>query len=236
MPKEFKYDVVQLIRNVRERSCLWDKSLESYKDRVERRTAWEEVFNILEPRYEEMSLAEKKITGENILNKWTNIRDTFVKTLKTKFGKPKRKYILYNQLEFLIKVVPDNSKSDDADYSSTECADDPIILNPLPLKYEKDSEKETSPVTYNTRKRPKKRDSVEEIKEPKSKEYEYKSSDLDFVEVEEANDPRIMNEDEAFFASLLPSVVRYTEDERLEFRIEVLALMRRIKDNRKWAS
>lgn len=49
----------------------------------------------------------------------------------------------------------------------------------------------------------------------------------------ENNDPRVMNEDEAFFASLLPTIVKYSEDERLEFRIEVLAVMKRINDKRR---
>ena len=44
-----------------------------------------------------------------------------------------------------------------------------------------------------------------------------------------------MNEDEAFFASLLPTVVKYNEDERLEFRIEVLNVMKKLKEKRNWA-
>lgn len=63
MPKDFKYDVIQLIQCVRDRPCLWDKSLENYKDRVERRTAWEEIFCILDPAYEQMSMEDKRITG-----------------------------------------------------------------------------------------------------------------------------------------------------------------------------
>lgn len=61
--KEFKYDVVTLIQSVRDRPCLWDKTLESYKDRVERKAAWEEIYNILDDRYEEMTPVEKRLTG-----------------------------------------------------------------------------------------------------------------------------------------------------------------------------
>lgn len=61
--KEFKYDVVTLIECVRDRPCLWDKSLENYKDRIERRTAWEEIFNVLDENYEEMTPEEKRIMG-----------------------------------------------------------------------------------------------------------------------------------------------------------------------------
>lgn len=61
------------------------------------------------------------------------------------------------------------------------------------------------------------------------------NNDIDFVEIDEADNPRVMNEDEAFFASLLPTIVKYNEDERLEFRIEVLGVMKKIKDKRKWS-
>ncbi|CAG4962436.1 unnamed protein product [Colias eurytheme] len=181
--REFKYDVVQLIQGVRDRPCLWDKSLENYKDRVERRAAWEEVFGILDEGYNEMNREEKRLMGEHVLCKWTNIRDTFMKSLKTRMGRPKKKYIFYEHLKFLLKMTGE-------DYSNSEFTAEEAQTY---MKVEKDK-------------------------------------------IEESNDPRIMNEDEAFFASLLPTVVKYSEDERLEFRIEVLSVMRKIKEKRKWSS
>lgn len=59
------------------------------------------------------------------------------------------------------------------------------------------------------------------------------SPKMDFVEMVDSQDPRIMNEDEAFFASLLPTVVKYSEEERLEFRIDVLAVMKSINQKRR---
>lgn len=61
--REFKYNVIDLISYVRDRPCLWDKTIENYKDRMERRSAWEEIFNNLEETYEEMTPEEKRITG-----------------------------------------------------------------------------------------------------------------------------------------------------------------------------
>lgn len=63
MPKGFKYDVVQLIQGVKNRPCLWDKTLENYKDRVERKTAWEEICCMLDEHYEQMSWEDKRLTG-----------------------------------------------------------------------------------------------------------------------------------------------------------------------------
>lgn len=65
MPRDFPYDIVTLIQLVRESACLWDKSLESYKDRVERRTAWEAIFRSLDTAYDELSPEDKRvIVGE----------------------------------------------------------------------------------------------------------------------------------------------------------------------------
>ncbi|XP_013148789.1 PREDICTED: uncharacterized protein LOC106111310 [Papilio polytes] len=216
MPKDFKYDVVLLIESVRDRPCLWDKSLENYKDRVERRTAWEEIFSILDESYEEMSPEMKRITGELILNKWTNIRDTFVKTLKTRMGKPKKKYLLYEHLKFLTKITPEEH------YNLTNYD----VEVPMLFKLEEEKIKPSY-----SRKRTKQVDENEMISPKKSPVFDA-TNELDFVGVDETNDPRVMNEDEAFFASLLPTVVKYNEDERLEFRMEVLAVMKNIKDKR----
>lgn len=220
--REFKYDVVELIHAIKDRPCLWDRTIESYKDRVERRLAWNQVFSLLDERYEDMTPEEKRVTSEKIQSKWTNIRDTFVKTLKTKMGKRKHKYILHEHLTFLLKVA---SLNDDyyMDYSSEDIA---------MFKTERDNPNEISTDVNIDISLPKKPKKLEYIEEP-SRTIDFDKSELDYVEMDECNDPRIMNEDEAFFASLLPTVVKYSEDERLEFRIEVLAVMKKIKDQRK---
>ncbi|XP_045779753.1 uncharacterized protein LOC123877244 isoform X2 [Maniola jurtina] len=193
--REFKYDVVQLIHAVRDRPCLWDKTAEVYKDRAERRAAWEQVFSLLEENYEELSSEQKRVTGEQILNKWTNIRDTFVKTLKrSRMGRPRRKYLLYDHVKFLIKVT-----NTEDDFNVELSTDD----NSAYMKTERESPKEIP--TTSTRKRSRKSNYSDE--EPRrSKEYDKYEKMEDFAEIDECNDPRIMNEDEAFFASLLPSV------------------------------
>lgn len=64
-PKEFKYDVYTLIENVQHRPCLWNRTLDVYKDRFERHTAWEEIFRILEPKYDVLTPEECRLVGNN---------------------------------------------------------------------------------------------------------------------------------------------------------------------------
>ncbi|XP_063542915.1 uncharacterized protein LOC134751436 [Cydia strobilella] len=224
-PRDFKYDVVELIRCVELRPCLWDKTLENYKDRVERRHAWEEIFASLDEKYESMTPEEKRITGEHILNKWTNIRDTFVKSLKVKMGKPKKRYLLYKNLSFLLKVIDIPEEEVNTNFTQ-ESSDE---SNEVPVSFLKQEQEES----YTPRKR-KKVDYNEEYVVPTKEPEKSYDNGIDFVEVED-NETRVMNEDEAFFASLLPTVVKYSEDERLEFRIEVLGVMKKIKDKRNWS-
>ncbi|CAH0599084.1 unnamed protein product [Chrysodeixis includens] len=267
--REFKYDVIQLIHCVRDRPCLWDKTIENYKDRVERRCAWKEIFCILDESYEEMTPEEKRFTEETILNKWTNVRDTFMKTLKTRLGRPKRKYLLYNHIQFLTKIVPEEERH--ASYNNEEndvfMKQENETESSFPVEESSFSQKRSKPSEFNdenatsdysagessfsspkrkSKKNTRETNNSKELTKKKARKVTAKddseklsldndnTNDIDFVEVAD-NDPRIMNEDEAFFAALLPSIVKYTEDERLEFRIEVLGVMKRIKEKREWA-
>uniref|UniRef100_A0A2A4JF93 MADF domain-containing protein n=1 Tax=Heliothis virescens TaxID=7102 RepID=A0A2A4JF93_HELVI len=274
--REFKYDVIQLLQCVRDRPCLWNKNIEYYKDRLERRNAWEEIFNILDDTYEEMPPEEKRITGELILNKWTNIRDTFMKSLKTKMGKYKRKYVFYDHLEFLTELLPEEERQrhknpepimkQEPDSFTVAAELEPETSTTFTItnvtSYGENDEKTTkydsnepdysrksnrvkrkaprlvyvddieeNDVQYNKKKS--RKSSMKDVSEGGSVNNSY--ADIDFVEVDN-NDPRIMNEDEAFFASLLPTVVKYNEEERLEFRIEVLGVMKKLKEKRNWTT
>lgn len=61
---KFQYDVVTLIEIVESKPCLWDKTHNDSKNKVIRDKCWEEVFQFLDERYTEKTVAEKKKTGE----------------------------------------------------------------------------------------------------------------------------------------------------------------------------
>lgn len=137
------------------------------------------------------------------------------------------------------------SKQNDPDLDDTELHDYCIIENSYSQKGKskrndfddlKLSDCGGSEASYSQNKKPKDTNfrKKKSKNEGTSKDDDSVNNDINFVEVDESDNPRVMNEDEAFFASLLPTVVRYSEDERLEFRIEVLGVMKKIKDKRKW--
>lgn len=162
-------------------------------------------------------------------------------------GKPKRKYLFYDQMKFLISETngdePEYIEDVNVPFMKEENeSEDEVIVTPTPRKRIKRVENsddayaprdESCSYTHNSKKRSRKREATPEETPSKTKDNDSSATDIDFVEVNDA-DQRLMNEDEAFFASLLPTVVKYNEDERLEFRIEVLGVMKRIKESRKW--
>lgn len=157
-------------------------------------------------------------------------------------GKPKKKYLFYEHLKFLVKIIPEEEQNLEASTECPENENNESVEETLCFMKEEISEPETSYTNRKKRKTdynedvPKKKKTRNGVKQRKKYENDEESCDtgeIDFIEVDAEH--RLMNEDEAFFASLLPTVVKYSEDERLEFRIEVLAVMKKIKDKRKWS-
>ncbi|GJQ87835.1 hypothetical protein Trydic_g1803 [Trypoxylus dichotomus] len=87
----FKYDLVTLLELIEQRPCLWSKKSEEYKNKIIREKSWEEIFRLIDDTYENKTTEEKKRTGEIIQQKWGNVRDAFIRSLKTKNGQAAKK-------------------------------------------------------------------------------------------------------------------------------------------------
>ena len=48
MSRVFTYDVATLIDLIESKPCLWDKTSDSYKDKIEKSKAWREICAFLE--------------------------------------------------------------------------------------------------------------------------------------------------------------------------------------------
>ncbi|XP_076065599.1 uncharacterized protein LOC143039437 [Oratosquilla oratoria] len=104
---EAHIDTEQLISLVQERPALWDKSLEDYKSRTHTTECWREVCIKLNPDFESLSEADKSKYGKLIINRWKNVKDQYIKSVKKtkrKSGsaaKTVKNYIFHEQLSFL---------------------------------------------------------------------------------------------------------------------------------------
>jgi len=57
-------DVDLLITLVEEKPILWNKTIDSYSDRNEKRKCWRDVFCKIKPGFEEMDFKDQKIIGK----------------------------------------------------------------------------------------------------------------------------------------------------------------------------
>ncbi|XP_044759189.1 uncharacterized protein LOC123316933 [Coccinella septempunctata] len=211
----FEYDITTLIECVEERPCLWDQFREEYKDTLLKKKAWREVFEHLQEDYNQLDWSSQKKIGDAIKSKWQNIRDAFVRSLRREGDSGfHRKYIYYDDLHFLLKVLQKDDyltnmvNMEDAEIK-VEC--DPISLDAPSTSKEVSCQ---NPITWSNTKRRR----------------------LEFLELETSQKPKTesstLDEDEAFFLSLLPSVKKMSDDEKLDFRMGVLQVIQKVRQKR----
>ncbi|XP_072384176.1 uncharacterized protein [Diabrotica undecimpunctata] len=204
-----------LITLVQNKPVLWDKTTDEYKDKRLTFEAWRDICKNINPTFEELPDTEKNTYGKLIMKKWSNIRDSFIKYHKKMMNyksgsQPKyvRKYIYYDQMQFLIKIIQDHSTSSNMEASAvTERK-----------KHEKQS-------TTNRRKRKK----TEELNEVDEKSYSFRSEEDDTQDFIENENSRIMH----FFRGIAPTIDSFCDDDIVDFQYEVLKIVRHLKEKRK---
>lgn len=141
-----------------------------------------------------------------MVEKWRNIRDAYNRTLKSKPGEePKRKYVYHNYLLFLYPTV----KKERILSSFAEDTEEGYDVGEPKTEYRPISHERE---TRRTRKR-----NMDEtaIKAPEATRAVSQQKEAD--------------EDESFFLSLLPSVRGLNQDDKLQFRVEVIQLLQKFK-------
>lgn len=159
------------------------------------------------------------ISANAVMSKWSNIRDTFIKSLKTKSGQAaKKKYVYSDNLQFLLKTVtpdetdssiptqPDSEDRPESQQSSTSHLDQSF---PSTSKSTQESKKRTGTKRLNT-------------------------VDAEILKAIQATpaESDLVDDDRAFMMSLLPTVKKLNDDDKFEFRIEVMQLLRSFKNRR----
>ncbi|XP_072378009.1 uncharacterized protein [Diabrotica undecimpunctata] len=117
---DVEIDTEHLISLVHGRPVIWDKTSETYKERNETRSAWQEICRELKNSFEVLESNNKTKFGKQVMKKWGNIRDTFQKSCKKikivkKSGAEAvthKKYIDNKQLQFLKKVFEERQTED----------------------------------------------------------------------------------------------------------------------------
>ncbi|GFR69657.1 U4/U6 small nuclear ribonucleoprotein Prp3 [Elysia marginata] len=238
-----------LLTEIKNRPLLYNTSNPFYKDNARRAEAWREIAKLVFPEAAGKVAEVRRV--KELQARWKSLRDSYSKHRKRVLtygeeGLHCKPYIFAAKLSFLDKFmtfrdppggkdngmnsnVNEEEEEDNDDKSSTtldfECEEEAMIGHssvkpePEPSTDFNDAPESSS----NSRFRP----VMTPAREQQKREFwalEQMMRRIVELENREERDP-----DMAFFASLLPSLRGFNEDQKLEFRTEVLLLMRAIK-------
>nr|CAD7264762.1 unnamed protein product [Timema shepardi] len=193
---------------------------------------WQDIGEEIYENWDVYSTAERNVLGKEMQTKWKSIRDHFTKELKMKKptkNRKKRKYIYFDNLQFLIPIVESRPKHSNATLTtnSTELQKlEPQETEPLLWKSLQGTS--TEDITGNhtrkeasalKRKRCHQEDSVEAVKEF-SKILSYSSA----LQREESQSDSTGNK--AFLMSLLPLMNRLNDEEAMSVRMQMMEVVR----------
>uniref|UniRef100_A0A0P4W354 MADF domain-containing protein n=1 Tax=Scylla olivacea TaxID=85551 RepID=A0A0P4W354_SCYOL len=203
------HNTEELISEVGKRPVLWDPTTEEYKNRNKKADAWIEVCRSIYLDYEEKSAEEKKQIGKELQIRWKRIRDAYVRNSRKLKDESKsgsgavktHRYIFAEQLSFL-RNVGENRETTDTFVPTHETEDGA-----------EDACQNLSATQQNPSAKSKKK---------KSNLLEKLIKFMDGYEEKE-------DDDKDFFMSMLPSVRTLNSEQKIEFRMEVLAALKNIR-------
>lgn len=157
------------------------------------------------------------------MSKWANIRDTFMKSLKTKSGQgAKKKYIYSDNLQFLLKTVTpaETDSSIQITESQVDSEDRPEVQQSSTSHLDQSIPSPSTSTSTQSRKTGTKR---------------LNTVDAEILKALQATnnaESELLDDDRAFLMSLLPTVKQLNGEDRFDFRIEVMQMLRRFKSRR----
>ncbi|KAH9629104.1 hypothetical protein HF086_008553 [Spodoptera exigua] len=254
-------NVENLISLVQNRPVLWDKTLEIYKDKNLRTAGWREICIILNEDFEEMEEKNRQDYAKSIVKKWTNIRDSWMRSINEKKKSKKsgssatcpRAYVYHRQMLFLKKIVSPADTHDSATIATPNPADDSTAATVTSdvthdsamaqdnlfgedVANNQDATDESQQESNNENlvggsKRKKSRPSRQNLNVFDKKMSEFIDYQMECKKKEEMKEDRNL----FFFKSLLPSLATLNDNQTLEFQSGVLNLLQNIKNRNEWS-
>lgn len=242
---KLKFKSTDLIRLVEQRPMLWDRTCVQYVNKISKDEAWNEIYNQLYPSFSSFSRQEQQILGAAITAKWRNLRDAFIRSIKRKQSAEQnyevaKNYIYYDHLKFLLhrkKYKRDHtvtqSNIDYVENVSQESMHNEI--SPMAMIEPFEGVQPSSNTSHHqTLESATSNDELDPCHMEEAQAQHQQEEQISHPYIEPQQDLyQLPDEDTAFFASITPSVRNMTEDEKLEFRIGALELIRKIKQTRK---
>ncbi|XP_045475748.1 uncharacterized protein LOC123681599 [Harmonia axyridis] len=227
MSDSLDIDIERLISSVQSRVVLWDKTSEKYKDKFKTLEAWKAVCTEIIDGYEHFNDSKKNDIGKHVLKKWTQVRDSYRKSLgKTKAAKKSgsgvvkvKAYVHSSHLQFLDKIFQESNTEDTLSQNIDDCGDEDSMVETG------EDPVEQVPSTSS--------DGAAEKPESSFKKPVTKKRKMDPVELEMISALREpVNRHLLFFKGLLPSLEDFNEFDTIDFQMEVLKIVRNIRERK----
>ncbi|XP_044759431.1 uncharacterized protein LOC123317115 [Coccinella septempunctata] len=228
----YDVDAEQLIELVKNRPVLWNRKHEKYRDKFKTQKAWQEILTELDVNFEEFDDDVKSEFGRIVLKKWTQMRDSYRKSLSKKqrsgpAGSKIKTYIYSSRLRFLDNMFEERERANRD--TSPENIEDPVSANE---QSENDEIHQESVPDVSNLSRPEpsgsgKKDGLPEnkFKKPVPKKQKTNADEWDVNAASAVTPNRHLH----FFKGLLPSLEEFDEFDTLDFQMEVLKLVKDIR-------
>ncbi|KPJ04746.1 hypothetical protein RR46_02443 [Papilio xuthus] len=207
------YDPEDLIAAVKKRPLLYDKFADNYNDRSAKYSNWIQVAEEVTENWSDLDEKDKELKAKEVQSKWRNMRDNFRREISDKQTtsnglKKKTKYRYFQHLLFLLPQFQNKDSNSKSKSSVTM-----------------DNEREVSENSLTSNKRRGRRytifrsvpNKIRRTQEPMVNLIQPKSS-YSWTEENEVRD---------FCRSLVPSLSKLDDEDRLSAKIEILNVLRR---------
>ncbi|KAL4703258.1 hypothetical protein ACJJTC_018023 [Scirpophaga incertulas] len=231
-------DVDKLIESVKHNPMLWDRTEETYSNKMLREKVWRKICLQQNAAYDKMDETEKYAYVKLVTKKWNQLRDSWIRDAKRRkeraqngslLSLPKR-YKYYKELLFLKKVISNNSDTNDTSVKlegrEEDDGDDEITANEEYVSEESNDETITND-DFEVKRNPAKELRVRESTDPLTFTNDFQHEEI--VPTYNAHTEPHLH----FFKGLLPITATLNVDETLEFQSGVLSLLQRIKKQRR---
>ncbi|XP_071043110.1 uncharacterized protein [Parasteatoda tepidariorum] len=224
------FDTELFIDEVEKRRCIWDTECPDYKNRVLKKSAWQEIVDVFAEKNmtkEEKTLLDIFFSGNTLQKKWKHVRDNYSRelkkqeTLKSGSGASKSNpYIYFQRLQFLQPIVTNKAVTDSLE-NSNELDDETELLHSQP----RSDEPQTRAVDKNVN---------------SNKRFKINPVDKQFIDIlnksvalreqRHAEVPNKDDDDKLFCMSLYTELQKVPAHGRLRTKIQLLEVIQRAQE------
>ncbi|XP_067012794.2 uncharacterized protein [Anabrus simplex] len=220
----------KIIAEVRKHPEIWNLKCEDHQDKHKRQEAWRKICQVIIEDFDRRPEEERIEIGKKLTCRWRSIKDNYTRILRKKqsgeISPDGKEYVYARHLSFLDPVTRPGMRHWKPATARRRTTTSKRRLRPIRIKRSPAKQRTQDFETVFVNSAETVASYIEEDATPvQVTELAESAEDQNTVSVNTATHP----DDSSFFDSLLPIIRNFNVDQKLEFRIEVLNLVRKIR-------